>query len=615
MFYSQVILARKGPLGKIWLAAHFDKKLTKTQIFSTDITDSVENVLNPAAPLALRVSGHLMLGIVRIYSRKVKYLMNDCTEAMWKIKLAFRPGNVDLGPDAAVAPLASIDDARYFGNIQPDFEYPELADLAFEPDTLGSYGTIQPARGRTLANMYETTDYDYDAMAAARISTGRSTIGMSPMRASVDVTRLPDETEDEFQRRRSESIAAAFSSRVSDVEMVRAGGDPNRSSLSTGRRSIMSFVDDDNVPAFDEGLGDTGDMQGYDQYEQTADAEYDYEYAAPELDMGRPSDMSVSMSRLDTTARFASVLRDDDMGATEPLPRPVTPDEAPTAATRKKQRLLVDEITEMRGSDIQERAADMSSIQTRGLDDLVPRPVSPDGLTAKRVYMPEIRELCPELGGLFDATAGMKPIASFLPMKKQHVARGPSTSHVVEEIEQMRGMPLETTGRPSDVSALGDKSRSSFGAEDGPEWEQSRDEDYYQDTYDAEPDLDLQPYDPTDGDALPAEVGALGETSRPSISFAGDQHREDSIAGTQIATWNNRTAKVFEILKETFTEEPGEDVSFQNIAQGVTRKTAAGCFLEILQLKTWGIVDLKQESPFSDISIAATEKLWTVGEA
>lgn len=28
--------------------------------------------------MALRVSGHLLLGVVRIYSRKVKYLMEDC---------------------------------------------------------------------------------------------------------------------------------------------------------------------------------------------------------------------------------------------------------------------------------------------------------------------------------------------------------------------------------------------------------------------------------------------------------------------------------------------------------------------------------------------------------
>ena len=32
MFYSQIILAKKGPLGKIWLAAHWDKKLTKVGV-------------------------------------------------------------------------------------------------------------------------------------------------------------------------------------------------------------------------------------------------------------------------------------------------------------------------------------------------------------------------------------------------------------------------------------------------------------------------------------------------------------------------------------------------------------------------------------------------------
>lgn len=90
MFYSQIILAKKGPLGKIWLAAHWgDKKLGRPQIFSTDISQSVESIVNPTVPLALRVSGHLLLGIVRIYSRKVKYLMHDCTEALVKIKMAF----------------------------------------------------------------------------------------------------------------------------------------------------------------------------------------------------------------------------------------------------------------------------------------------------------------------------------------------------------------------------------------------------------------------------------------------------------------------------------------------------------------------------------------------
>ena len=100
MFYSQIILAKKGPLGKVWLAAHWgDKKLGRSQVFSADIASSVDTIINPAVPLALRVSGHLLLGVVRIYSRKVKYLMKDCQEAVEKINVAFR---VDAEDDLQV---------------------------------------------------------------------------------------------------------------------------------------------------------------------------------------------------------------------------------------------------------------------------------------------------------------------------------------------------------------------------------------------------------------------------------------------------------------------------------------------------------------------------------
>eukprot|EP00581_Thalassiosira_minuscula_P005740 CAMPEP_0183742590 /NCGR_PEP_ID=MMETSP0737-20130205/64779_1 /TAXON_ID=385413 /ORGANISM="Thalassiosira miniscula, Strain CCMP1093" /LENGTH=808 /DNA_ID=CAMNT_0025978177 /DNA_START=204 /DNA_END=2630 /DNA_ORIENTATION=- len=111
MFYSQIILAKKGPLGKIWLAAHWgDKKLGRPQIFSTDISHSVDTIVNPAVPLALRVSGHLLLGVVRIYSRKVRYLMHDCHEAMVKIKMAFRPdGKQGAGAGAGGDSLVLVD--------------------------------------------------------------------------------------------------------------------------------------------------------------------------------------------------------------------------------------------------------------------------------------------------------------------------------------------------------------------------------------------------------------------------------------------------------------------------------------------------------------------------
>lgn len=40
--------------------------------------------------LSLRTTGHLLLGIVRIYSRKAKYVLADCNEAFIKIKMAFK---------------------------------------------------------------------------------------------------------------------------------------------------------------------------------------------------------------------------------------------------------------------------------------------------------------------------------------------------------------------------------------------------------------------------------------------------------------------------------------------------------------------------------------------
>lgn len=41
MFYSQFILAKKGPLGTIWIAAHLERKLRKNQVADTDIGVSV----------------------------------------------------------------------------------------------------------------------------------------------------------------------------------------------------------------------------------------------------------------------------------------------------------------------------------------------------------------------------------------------------------------------------------------------------------------------------------------------------------------------------------------------------------------------------------------------
>ena len=47
MFYAHFVLAKKGPLARIWLAAHWDKKLTKAHVFETNIESSVDGILQP----------------------------------------------------------------------------------------------------------------------------------------------------------------------------------------------------------------------------------------------------------------------------------------------------------------------------------------------------------------------------------------------------------------------------------------------------------------------------------------------------------------------------------------------------------------------------------------
>ncbi|XP_069106115.1 double-strand-break repair protein rad21 homolog isoform X4 [Argopecten irradians] len=108
MFYAHFVLSKKGPLARIWLAAHWDKKLTKAHVFETNIDSSVEAIMQPKVKLALRTSGHLLLGVVRIYSRKAKYLLADCNEAFVKIKMAFRPGVVDLPEENREAAITAI---------------------------------------------------------------------------------------------------------------------------------------------------------------------------------------------------------------------------------------------------------------------------------------------------------------------------------------------------------------------------------------------------------------------------------------------------------------------------------------------------------------------------
>ena len=59
--------------------------------------------------MALRLSGQLLLGVSKIYDRKARYLLEDCSDAVIKIKISFKPGaQVDMPAEQAKASAAAI---------------------------------------------------------------------------------------------------------------------------------------------------------------------------------------------------------------------------------------------------------------------------------------------------------------------------------------------------------------------------------------------------------------------------------------------------------------------------------------------------------------------------
>ncbi|XP_062421816.1 double-strand-break repair protein rad21-like protein 1 [Pungitius pungitius] len=129
MFYTQLFTSKRGPLAKIWLAAHWERKLTKAHIFECNLETTVRDIISPKMKLGLRTSSHLLVGVVRIYSRKAKYLLADCNDALVKIKMAFRPGQTDLPVEGLEATLKAITLIEDFTTFDAQLPHPSNIEV------------------------------------------------------------------------------------------------------------------------------------------------------------------------------------------------------------------------------------------------------------------------------------------------------------------------------------------------------------------------------------------------------------------------------------------------------------------------------------------------------
>ncbi|KAL7930034.1 Rec8 like domain-containing protein [Trichoderma chlorosporum] len=95
MFYSHEILSStQYGVATIWLVATVgkgsQKRLTKKAIQEVNVPKACEKILDPGAPLALRLQGNLLYGVSRVFAQQCAYVLTDAEKTQSDMVTFFR---------------------------------------------------------------------------------------------------------------------------------------------------------------------------------------------------------------------------------------------------------------------------------------------------------------------------------------------------------------------------------------------------------------------------------------------------------------------------------------------------------------------------------------------
>ncbi|EGO00064.1 hypothetical protein SERLA73DRAFT_52994, partial [Serpula lacrymans var. lacrymans S7.3] len=671
-FYSEAILSRRGPLAKVWLAAHMERKLSKTQTLQTDIEQAADAIMGQEVEvMALRLSGQLLLGVVRIYSRKAKYLLDDCNEALLKIKIAFRPGIVDMTEDQLAVNRNAI--TLQSGGFDLDALLPDInwqvKDIDFEDRPLDAPQGHHVARQADIT-LATADDFQFDLD-----DPGYGfDLGPSDGIGSQDYAEL--------------DLGLDFG----DGPVSVSGGNDNMS-VEVGRdaptpRSFRESLDSHLMGRAGIDELDIISQRSRELSEHPFGAEMDVDpgfgpdIGAMEIDLGvdfgdrPPSEREKTPGQTRSLSRMSSPLTEPPQ--TPPPGVNLTPHAAAQAAAQeeaaakakrkaKDKKQIIDSVTELAdgpganigrgrhgglGAPITKDVSDIlteqhflprSSMVMRLLeirDDplahFLPTKVMPDGT----YFCAGPPGLAPELNELF-----MRPLQNAIAPKR----RGPpgersprkrprveESVHEEEAVEQARrdasiapsiAVGSEAFGRPGsaapdsgfDFGDAGAPVIDDFQMDVGGEFPAAQDQlDVISRRSRSSPLTELSRL------STPAVEGEEGEETYadlacPIASFdvrpsqTQTQEREVEPADGEGGGYSKNTVKALGILrKELQPEGEGEEpmMSFRQMSDKASRRAAASFFFELLVLGTRDCVKLSQSAPFENIEIRAKDKLW-----
>ncbi|KAF7908199.1 uncharacterized protein EAF01_003954 [Botrytis porri] len=131
MFYSHEILtSRKHGIATVWLVATLGsksstKKITRKAILDVDVKKACNTIIEPDAPMALRLQSNLLYGVSRVYGQQVGYVLSDTIHVEQNLRGLGKKliGSLDLETvKVKPAQLMLVDDPAF----DPDLALPEL---------------------------------------------------------------------------------------------------------------------------------------------------------------------------------------------------------------------------------------------------------------------------------------------------------------------------------------------------------------------------------------------------------------------------------------------------------------------------------------------------------
>lgn len=557
------LTTRDGPLAQIWLASNMSHALSKTVSQQTDIVKSVKEITKVAGcssegehvePITLRVSGELLHGVVRVYSKKASLLLNDIKDTLTKITSLFRTNQTSLTLHAERTVITNLNQLM-------------LQDTVTERDVLA------------VPELDFLGDHDLQsAFMGGETSMQRHVQGAAPWDTSIEVGRR-FALDDDLDYDRSFELDLDFD--IKD-NASRSWGEGTQVSMNKSSllQNVKAIDDDEDFPdgdevAWDLGINEEGTQPG---------SEHDSDRS---LELGRRATQEEYLheqTEFDFDLDLDKVPNEEQSSTQE-----VQDDSEQNLTVRKspkKTSALLNVKTLISDSDIELKDGTLKNESPPPVEE-VPTPAQREILAGSKRLWVQISENLDYL-----PTSVVDNLLPYHRIKKQKTNDGASSQAETEDLHLDISLGLDndllSDEGSGDLDAITDRSRGLANDEASDEIVNG-----------TSASADLHEFSNVSSEVLsnsqPQQIQLLtGETvPKETVDMA-------ELLRTQFLTKDTTTFEEVTIAKSQ--NERSTDVA--------TRRQASVAFFDILSLATMGCLDLEQQKEFGEIQIKGKASLY-----